>query len=345
MSLEDDFEWYADWASDVSPLYERLARGAADDPTLLDIAADASAGQPAPQLLLGAVHALLLDGDEHALADFYSTRTDDPEAGDPYPHFREFCLTRESRIRDIVRSRRVQTNAVGRSAVLVPAFEHVSRIAGRDSLALVEVGASAGLNLRWDRYRHEYAGYGSYGPNSAVRIEPLVRGDVAPPLSNSRPEVVRRLGIDLNPLDVTDPADVRWMRALVIPDQRRRHERLRAAIEVAREDPPKVIAGDALDVLPDVIAGLPEDATPCVFSTHTLYQLEEDGVAALRDALARCSQRRRQPIHWLSDDPFSERGVPTYRYALLSDGTMEATRLTEYQSYGEWIRWLADSGR
>lgn len=145
-----EFEWYADWVADVSPLYARLARGIAERPRLLELCEGRRPGQPAPQLLFAAVHSLLLSGYDHPLAAFYPTCADDPtdpRVVDPISAFHSFCLSHESRVRDLVATRRGQTNEVGRSAVLLPAFEHVSRAAGRTPLALVEIGASAGLNL------------------------------------------------------------------------------------------------------------------------------------------------------------------------------------------------------
>lgn len=341
--LSEAFAWYADWAEDVSPLYERLARAAAEDPALLDIAADAPDGQPPPQLLLAAVHALLLGGSEHRLTAFYPTCTDDPADPadvDPFPAFREFCLANEERVRERVASRRVQTNAVGRSAVLLPAFEHAVRAGARTPLALVEVGASAGLNLCWDRFRYEYEGYGVYGdPGSPVRIESAVRGALDPPLPGTGPAVGYRVGVDLDPLDVTDPADAHWLRALVIPDQQWRHERLAAAIDLVSDDPPRLVEGDARAVLPDLLPEVPAGLGLCVFSTHTLYQLDEEAVADLGDRLIEYSRER--PIDWLSGDPSSESDRPTYRHVALRDGERADTRLAEYESYGEWIRWLA----
>jgi hypothetical protein len=116
MDIAEAFEWYADWAGNVSPLYERLAQGVTDDSALLDIAAEASADQPPPQLLLGAVHMLLLRGYDHPVANFYPTCTETPANGDSFPHFRDFCLANENKLREIVASRRVQTNEIGRSA-------------------------------------------------------------------------------------------------------------------------------------------------------------------------------------------------------------------------------------
>lgn len=342
--LSESFARYADWAEDVSPLYERLARETAGDRDFRDIAAEAPSGQPPPQLLLAAVHALLLRGSEHRLAAFYPTCTDDPAdpvTTDPFPAFREFCLANEARIRDIVSSRRVQTNAVGRSAVLFPAFIHVVAAGARPPLALVEIGASAGLNLFWDHFRYEYENDGTYGAlDSPVTVESAVRGDVDPPLSRTVPDVRYRVGVDLNPLDVTDPADTPWLRALVVPDQQRRHRRLESAIELVRDDPPRLRAGDAVAVLPDVLPAVPEDMELCVFSTHTLYQLNEQRRASLREILVEHSDER--PVHWLSNEPRRESDDMTYRYTRLRDGVEEQRRIAEHESYGNWIRWLAD---
>lgn len=342
--LKEEFEWYADWAAEVSSLYERIARGIAETPDILSIAADAAQGQPAPQLLLGAVHALLLEGTDHPLAAFYPTCTEtpkDPREEDPFPSFRDFCLSHEDRIREIVSSRRVQTNDVGRSAVLLPAFEYVSRVVERRPLALIEIGASAGLNLYWDRYRYEYAGYGGVGdPDSPVRIESAICGDRTPPLPDTLPSVVHRVGNDLNPLDVTESDNARWLRALVIPDQQFRYERLAAAIDLVRASPPELVAGDAIEVLADLLPEAPTDAALCIFSTLTLYQLSKDGIADLRERLTEHSYDR--PIHWLSGAPDTDREYPTYRYVRLTKGTTTETHLAEYKSYGEWIRWLAD---
>lgn len=340
--ISEEFIRYANWAGDVSPLYERLTRETAEDQDLLDIAAEAPNGQPSPQLLLAAVHALLLRGSEHRLAAYYPTCTDDPvdpATTDPVPAFREFCLSNEKRIREIVSSRRVQTNAVGRSAVLFPAFECVATAETQLPLSLIEIGASAGLNLYWDRFRYEYEGYGAYGDlDSPVQIESAVRGDIDPPFPETVPDVGHRVGVDVNTLDVADPADTHWLRALVLPDQQWRHERFESAIGLVRDDPPRLVEGNAVDVLPEILPEVPDETGLCVFSTHTLYQLNEDQLTDIREILLEYSRKR--PIHWLSNDPRAESDYMRYRYAALDDGFKEKRQLAEHESYGEWIRWL-----
>ncbi|WP_254768193.1 DUF2332 domain-containing protein [Salinilacihabitans rarus] len=365
--LAAEFERYAGWAADVTPLYGTLAAAAAEDERLLGIAADARPGQPAPQLLLAAVHSLLLDGVDHPLADYYPscggettdrrTGANEGDDGGVVARFREFCLANEERLRDLLATRRVQTNDVGRTAVLLPAFERVARTAETRTLAQIEIGTSAGLNLNWDRYRYRYrsgetddagpsdrldrtdsAVRTAGDPDSPVEVGAAVRGDRRPPIPRRFPRVVHRTGVDLNPLDPTDPADARWLRALVHPDQPDRRERLDAAIDAARTARPDLVEGDAVETLPRLLAEAPDDAALVVFSTHVLYQLDDETVADLRATLREHGFER--PVHWLSIDPDEDLGKPVYRHVRFVDGAAEESHLARFESYGEWLRWI-----
>src|SRR5262245_59382616 len=130
-----------------SPLYGRLAIGIAGDAELLAIAATARA-RPVPNLFLAAVQFLLLQGIEHPLAAFYpgiSGGTGGNPADDPFPVLCAFCLEHAGAIEQLLMTRRVQTNEVRRCACLLPAFAIAARRLGDRPLALVEIGASAGL--------------------------------------------------------------------------------------------------------------------------------------------------------------------------------------------------------
>ncbi len=139
----------------------------------------------------------------------------------------------------------------------------------RGPLALIEVGASAGLTLLVDRYSYDYAGHRLAGRDPqapTLRCEP--RGPV--PLPEAVPEVVWRAGLDLNPLDVNDAEDVRWLTCLVWPGEGDREERLAAAVASARRDPPAVHRGDLLTDLPALAAQAPAGATLVVYHTSVL---------------------------------------------------------------------------
>lgn len=349
--LPAHFEWFADWCVGTSPLYERLARGVAADPDLLALAAETPEGRSPAHLLFAAVHSRLLAGRDPPLADYYPTVADeplDPADGDPVAAFREFCLANADDIRDVLATRRTQTNSVRRCAALLPAFETVSRRASRDGagtgvdsrepLALVEVGPSAGLNLLWDRYAYDYGSAGRYGDaDSRVRIASAVRaGD--PPLPDALPPVASRVGVDVNPLDATDGADARWLRALVWPEHGERHRTLRNALAVAREDPPDLRAGDALELLPGVAAEIPDDRPVCVFDTQVRYQLGDDGRERL-DALAADLGSDRE-LYWVSGDAAADEHDQAIGLTLTTvDDGLRTERLGVYQQHGEWIAW------
>ncbi len=158
-------------------------------------------------------------------------------------------------------------------------------------LALLEVGASAGLCLYPDRYAYRY------GDRRIGDGEPLLDCDLTgaePP--QRRPEVVWRAGLDLNPLDVTDPADVAWLEALIWPEHRHRRDRLRAAAAVAAADPPLLVRGDLVDDLPALAAQAPPGATLVVFHSSVLYQVPQPR----RDAFT--ALVRTLPGHWIANE-------------------------------------------
>ncbi|WP_137285201.1 DUF2332 domain-containing protein [Halorussus salinisoli] len=353
--LADHFEWFADWCDGgTSPLYERLARGVADDPDLLDLAAEAPEGRSPSHLLFASVHYLLLSGRDTPLADYYPTVADDPldpEGSDPFPAFREFCLSNADDIRKLSKRRRTQTNSVRRCAALFPAFEEVSRRASRgrtgrtrasrgnsrEPLALVEIGPSAGLNLLWDRYEYDYGEAGRYGdPDSPVRIESSVR-EGRPPFPDELPPVASRVGVDLDPLDVTDDEDARWLRSLVWPEHDDRHRLLRAALDVARERPPDLREGDALEQLPEVVAEIPDDRPVCLFDTQVRYQLDEVDRERLDDLIAELGADRR--LYVLSGDEASDEYEQAIDLTLTAAGDGRTERVAVYQQHGEWIAW------
>lgn len=325
-----------------SPLYSHLAKNTAEDPALLALAAEAESG-PESNLFLAATHSLLLEGKTHPLADFYpSVSNASPDKGDPFPHFRDFCLEHEEEIRTLISTRRVQTNEVKRCAILLPAFGMASRMSERP-LALVEVGASAGLNLLFDRYRCIYGNANILGnEGSPVEIHCETRGANDPPLPENMPEISSRIGLDLEPLDVRNPDDARWLEALTWPEEfSHRAPMLRKAIEVVREDPPRMLRGDALDLLPEAVSSASEDAVVCVFHTFTVNQFSEEMRERLTRILAEGSRNRpvyRISIEWI----YTER--PVLRLAVFDGGEEKERILAECDDHGNWIEWLAHDG-
>jgi len=189
--------------------------------------------------------------------------------------------------------RGVQTNEPLRCAALLPAL---SRIDG--PIALVEVGASAGLCLYPDRYSYRYrtpAGIVALDPGdraSTVVLEAEWRGPWHP---LRMPEVVWRAGIDLQPRDAADPVDRAWLTGLVWPGETGRAERVEAALDVVAADPPLQVAGDAADALADLMARAPKDATLVVTTPGVLAHVPRAGRERIIEVARRAG-------HWVTMD-------------------------------------------
>jgi hypothetical protein len=298
-----------------SPLYEDWARAIAADSAMLGFLAELPEPKRQPNLLFAAVRWL---------------------AGLPrsYADLRTITLDRRAELVDIMLTRRTQTNEPARCATLLPVFAALPQ-----PLALLEVGASAGLNLLPDRYSYDYAGYTLTAPDPAA---PVLRcrpsGPV--PLPQQLPEVVWRAGIDLNPLDVTDQQTDRWLRCLIWPGEPDREERLASALAVARQDPPQITRGDLLDELTTVAGQAPSEATLVVFHSAVLVYLtpsrRRDFAAAVGELDAVwLSNEGPHVLPQLVDEPEPPPG--TDPFILTRDGQ---TPLAFADGHGTWIHWL-----
>jgi hypothetical protein len=233
---------------------------------------------------IAALIATLPEIKQQANLVFAAARWHGVPAPGPYAALRAALLEDWDTIRATVMTRSTQTNEVGRLATLTPVF------AGLDQpLALIEVGASAGLCLYPDRWGYAWThGDGRTdtlaGPEGRPPLPCAVTGD--PPLPTAPPEVAWRAGIDLNPLDVTDPDAMAWLQVLVWPEQVDRRERLAAAIEVARADPPYLRRGDLLTELPALLEEVPDGARPVVFHSAVIAYLQGPDRERFHDLMA-----------------------------------------------------------
>ena len=204
---------------------------------------------------------------------------------------RTFVKERARELGDVLRSRRTQTNEVGRCAMVLPALPP-------GPLALLEVGASAGLCLLLDHFHYDYGSHAVGERSSSVRVRCAVTGRV--PIPAAIPRIVWRRGLDARPIDVRDDDAVRWLLACVWSEHRERRRRLEAAIALARMDPPVVSAGDLVDDLPAALDEVPNDAQLVVFHSAVLTYVSPDRRQAFADLLAEASRRRE--IVWVSNE-------------------------------------------
>ena len=250
----------------ASPLYSWLALQAAEDQEILRLVLHANSRSQRPHMLFAAVQYLLFSGIQDELIDFYPNLTRKPRPlQDAYPFFRAFCLKHADKISQLVTTHGVQTNEVGRCADLLFAFDRVAQHGRGKPLAMIELGPSAGLNMLWDRYGYDYGTVGYVGDRaSPVQLHCQLRGEIVPPLPKVIPTVSWRMGIDLQPIDVHDEEATRWLRALIWPEHQDRAQRLEAALAMAQQHLP-IVAGDAVNHLPEVLANVPADTTLCIY--------------------------------------------------------------------------------
>ncbi|MCU1498627.1 MAG: hypothetical protein JWM47_2580 [Acidimicrobiales bacterium] len=363
--LADRFRQFAETEVRKLPLYRHLCQRVADDREVAARLLLAAPEQRIPNLLLAAVHDVLLSGDGHPLAAWYGSLTDPVRPigegeDDPWPHFRQLAIEDHDVARRL-RTRSTQTNEIGRCAALLPALAGVASSApgappdGSRPLGLVEVGASAGLNLHFDRYSYRYEPSGhEVGSGAPPTLVCTVRGGRRPVLPAEPPPVASRVGLDLHPVDLHDRAQARWLVACQWPDQPERVHRARVAIALAHGDPPEVVRGDLVDDVAPLVVAVGDFALPVVVATWVLAYLAPERQQAFVAELDRLGAARDLTLVF-AEWPSAVPGLPVPPRpdgrpdgpgtALVRldwrDGVRTGTRLADVHPHGAWLEWLA----
>ncbi|MFK0403689.1 DUF2332 family protein [Microbacterium sp. NPDC090225] len=275
-------ERYARFAEKEAPgrsaLYAEWAAGVAGDGPVQDVLARIPENRRQPPLVFAVTRLLgaSLDG---------------------YPVWREFVLRTADAVVAECTARSLQTNEPLRLAALLPVLSEID-----GPIALLEIGASAGLCLYPDRYSYRFI-----GPDGEVRVALDPPDGVSPVVLDSRvegelpelrlPEIVWRAGIDLAPLDARDVDDRRWLQGLVWPGESGREQRIAAALDIAAADPPLLVAGDALERLDALVARAPVGATLVITTPGVLVHIPRAARSALVDRI------RALPARWVTIDP------------------------------------------
>jgi hypothetical protein len=294
-----------------SAAYEALAESVADDAALVAFVAALPRSKQQPQLLFAAARYLL--GFPPGIGPLRDLVSQSPAE-----------LTR------VILARGTQTNEPARCAILLPALAQLP-----EPLALIEVGASAGLTSLFDRYSYDYGGHhlaGSdpHAPTLRCRPSGLV------PLPTRIPAITWRAGLDLSPLDVTSDDDARWLSCLVWPGEGDRAERLSAAIATARRDPPVVRRGDLRAGLPALAAQAPAGTTVVVYHSSVLYQVSPQDREEFAATVAGLG------VSWLSSE--APGIVPGTAMPAVDDQMCVLARdgrpIARADSHGAWLSWL-----
>jgi hypothetical protein len=342
------------WAL-VAALFETVA----NDDDLLALAAEIPVERLPALLFVASVQRVVADHPDDPLARYYPGPARRPIDTGFAGELHRFATAHADDLRTWF-GHRYQMNEVGRCAQTALALGLVQRAEPGRPLGLVDIGTGSGIGLCLDRYRVDLGAAGSFGPaDSPVTL--TVDVDGSPPLPPSEPDIAVRLGIDVAPIDLTDPAARAWL-AACIPPTTDAEQRLAAAVDVTRAAGLTIWKGDGVERLAAAIAAIPDDAVAVVVDSYTAVFLDDAGRAAMR---ATADQAGRDVV-WISLDPLVPLGTTADRcvhdlpvdpdvvarnraggvFAVLSlRGTVGGTRLdrilaTAHPS-GTRMRWLA----
>ncbi len=362
-ALGHNFRIFAEAECEAEPLYAALSHAIATQDDVLALLLQTPYPQRRPVLLFAATHDLLLAGCAHPLADFYRTCVDDDGAprGDVDEAgglFADFCRVQRDALVESLTQRTVQTNEIGRSAVLRLAL---ATLPPDRPIALIDVGCSAGLNLLVDRYRYAFGlpdgAVRAIGPAGdvvirAAMVDDLPFGDRA----RAMPTIAQRFGLDLVPLDVRDDRDARWLRACTWPSDAERHARLAGALALARHITLDLRRGDADRRLPGILDAIEPTVRPVLFHSWVVSYFDQEAKRRFVDA-ARAMVVERDgawisaegpgvvpglPVPSLEADAGATRREATLWHITTRDGDAAAGRVVaRSHPHGRWIEWLA----
>jgi hypothetical protein len=280
-----------------------------DDVELQAIAATIPPDRLPPLLFTAAVNSLVLEFEPQPLRAWF------PRMGAPQPalgadfasHYRAFCLDQRERLLARCAHHRYQMNEVGRCADLLPALMADEQ----RPVVLVDIGTGAGLGLHLDRYRYVFRRSGHGGsevgdPASAVMLETEVRGLHPVPAVGALPPIADRVGIDIEPLDIADPAVLSWL-AACLPQEVGAVTRFHRAVDVALAHPARTVRGDATSVLPEVVGSIPEDQLVWIVDSYVHVFFAPAQLERFRDLIEEMGSRR--DLDWVSLDPLVPMGA------------------------------------
>lgn len=314
------YRWFAEnEARGSSPQYERLASAVAESDELIEQLSLLPGAKRQPNLLFASVR-------------FLGGPTDTVE------RFVDFVRSNSDELAATMLARSTQTNEVARCAAFLPLLADLDA-----ELALIEVGASAGLCLFPDHYAYSYDG-------ERVGESPLeIKVDTATtvPVPQRLPTVAWRAGLDLNPLSVTDDEDLAWLRACIWPEHTERRQHLDLAATIAAQDPPRIDQGDLRDATLNLIEEAPRNAIKVVFHSAVLAYVDEasrlDFATTMRNLV-----EHRSDVVWLSNEgpavvagiDAADASVPPPGNAQFHLGRNGTELIAVTDPHGQWLRWM-----
>lgn len=262
--------------------YAVFARAVLDDSDLLAIASHARG--PIADLMMAVVQFTVRAHDDRQYMVLFDEKLPGEATEGFLQHlFRECCFKYRAEISESLGARRLQTNDPGRNAALVVGLGEVARRRGRlEPVRLIDVGASAGFQLIFDRFEYSFSALGAevcriskpgvFSPESGARIATRVHGSWSGKLPETIPDIIGRVGVDQHPLDVASAEARLWCRSFIWPEETARARLVDSALGMARDADLRMVKADVLDALPKFLHRWGGGLT-CIFHSHTRAQM------------------------------------------------------------------------
>jgi hypothetical protein len=339
--LSKKFEHFAEQeCKGNSALYYNLSKQIAYDEELLRVCSFVKDGQPVPNAFLAAVHFFILKNKQALLARYYPSVTGQKTEVIPFDQFKAFVQQHQQGIVNLLQHRIVQTNVLTRCNYLLPVFSNI--LYQTDNPAtIIDIGASAGLNLNFHHYEYYYNDKKIYG-NSRVKLHCLVKGDKTPIITPFK-NPVQKIGIDQHPIDLINAEDILWLQALIWPDQIERFLQLKEALNAPTLSEIKLIEGSTIADFKKVIESVDVSHTLIVFATHVLYQFTDKLLLEFYNLLAIIGQNR--DFYFLSaeatDSVKLKYGINNTGVVLTTykNAVKQESLIAETNGHGNWIKW------
>lgn len=292
-------------------------------------------GASIPLRLAGALHALVLEGCDARLTAVYPPNHDQVTDEQLWNAVCEAVASHADFILKRLQSA-PQTNEVRRSGLLLPGFLKIADLTGINQFVMSELGASAGLNMHWDKFHYQYGAIEWGDSNALTRLAPDWSGSFPP---STDLNVLSRSGCDLNPVDLTDKAQRRHLMSYLWPDQSARMSRTEAAIKLAMDNSVKVDQSDAIDWLSHRLDNRHDGAVHVIYHTIAWQYFPDSKKLEGEELLMQAGSHATKdaPLAWLRLE--ADGKSPGAALTLTLWPTGETRLLARADYHGRWIEW------
>lgn len=329
------FKRFSEQAKD-SKIYNYLSSKISTDRDILEIVSQANFSQPVPNLFYASINFLLIKDSGTLLRSYYpSFGGERPVDDNFFIEFKKYAIKNKNIIIDLCNSRLVQTNEVRRSTLFAKGFSIACSSLKINDVGLIDLGCSGGLNLLFDKYHNKYSDGTSLGDtNSKLTLNcEITNNDES---LDFLPNVHKRIGFDLNPLNLINEDDENWAFSLIWPDQLQRIENFKNAVDLRKDNEIELFKGSTFsDIESSLVNLLSNDVTPCFMHSFTFNQLSKDERLVFTNGLKKVSKKGRVlefSIEWLSTE------TPEFDCEVYEGGEkIKTINIAKCDQHGQWI--------